>query len=716
MAQTATSAEDSQPDAIVVTARQRSELLQDVPLSITAFSSENLRDAGVERVDDIIQLTPNITFVNSQSPGTSFITIRGLTQNRNQPAPVAIVVDGVLQTSDREFAAGLLDIDSIEVVRGPQGALYGRNATGGAIIINTKRPTNYTEGHFQLGAANGGEFSAEGTISGPIIEDKLFARISGRVITRDGYFNNVVLSKKVDPLDDYTIQSLITYTPTPELTIDLHANYSQTRAGALNLTYQPANINADYTLNADDPFDYSRGDANDVNRTFYANNIGDSFREITSISARVAYEMDFATLTSVTAFTGVNEVFTSDQFPYTASRNSLAPGYLVDGGQSQYVTTKAISQELRLTSGDDGPLRWMVGGYFVGTNRFISTTTSEDLGFGVIKLKRTPQFDNPYNPTLSFIADNNHDRAWALFGNIEYDLTDRLEAGFALRYDRDNRKQFVSPYSTTGAPGATNKTHYDRLQPKVSLTYNVNDNVRLFASYGVGFRSGQFNQNGVGAAASTIGLDGVSDIAKQEETQSYEAGFKAQLFDRRLTLNGTLFRTDADNVQYFVFVGAISAQVLVNIDKVRITGGELEANLRLFEGLSANAGLGITDSKIRRYALNPAAVGNKAPFVPNKTVNAGLQYAIPVGNMTLTPRVDYELRGKQYWSPENITARKDLNLVNLRLTLAGPDDRFDLAGWVKNVGDLKYNEEYGSGGFAYAANPRTYGVTLRYNY
>lgn len=208
--------------------------------------------------------------------------------------------------------------------------------------------------------------------------------MSARIVNRDGYFDNVVLDRKVDPLKDYTIQSFISYTPTSDLTVDLHANYSRTRAGALNLTYQPANLNADYTLNASNPFDYSRADANQVNRTFYANNIGDSFREISSFAARVAYDMDFATLSSVTAYTGVNEVFTSDQFPYTASRNSTAPGYTVDGAQSQYVTTKAISQELRLTSRNKGPLRWMAGAYFVDTNRFISTTTSEDLGYGII--------------------------------------------------------------------------------------------------------------------------------------------------------------------------------------------------------------------------------------------------------------------------------------------------------------------------------------------
>ncbi|HZU64060.1 MAG TPA: TonB-dependent receptor [Novosphingobium sp.] len=703
---------------IVVSARQRAEKLQEVPVSVTAFTEKQLRDAGVKRVEDFIHMTPNITFVNSQNPGTSFITIRGLTQNRNQPAPVAIVVDGVLQSSDREFAAGLLDINDIEVVRGPQGALYGRNATGGAIIINTKKPTNLTEGHVEAGAASGDDYYGEATLSGPVIRDKLLGRISVRVQNREGYYDNIVLHQKVDPLKDVIIQSRLVYNATDRLTFDFKANYNRTTAGALNLTYQPANLNADgVTLNTANPFDYSRGDANQVNRTFYANNIGISKRTIASASLRSAYEFDFATLSSVTAFTHVEEGFASDQYPYTATRDAMVNGVMVgDGVQSQWTSSDAISEEIRLTSRANQRLRWMVGAYYVGNNHFISTSTSEDLGYGLVILEKVPQFNDPRIPTLSFLADDNHDRAWALFGNAEYDLTRRLELGVALRYDEDYRRQIVSPYNTAGSGGDVNNAHFGKLQPKFTLKYKALDNINLFTSWGQGFRSGQFNQNGVGAAAATIGLNGVSDVAKQEVTSSFEAGFKSSWLGNHLTVDGTYFHTAARNVQYFVFVSSISAQVLVNIDKVAINGGELEAALH-FGGFRLDVGAGITDATIKAYSLSPTDVGRKAPFVPNKTVQVGAQYTMPVsGALNLTGRIDYELRGKQFWSPENETARKDLNLVNLRLTLADSKGRWEMAGFVKNLTDLKYNEEYGSGGFAYAANPRSYGMSLRYNY
>jgi iron complex outermembrane receptor protein len=359
----------------------------------------------------------------------------------------------------------------------------------------------------------------------------------------------------------------------------------------------------------------------------------------------------------------------------------------------------------------------MFGAYGVGTDHFISTTTSEDLGHGIIGLERVPAFDSATNPTLSFLADNNHDRAWAVFGNVEYDVTKQLELGFALRYDDDHREQLVSPYNTAGSQNDVNHADFNKVQPKATIRYTVDPDLQFYASWGVGFRSGQFNQNGVGVAAASVGLIGVSDVAKAEVDTSYEGGFKSQWFGRRLTLDGAVFHTDAQNVQYFVFVAPISAQVLVNIDKVSITGGEVEANLRLLGGFSANAGLGITHTEITKYSLTPGDVGNKAPFVPDATGNIGLQYATPVADkFRLTARVDEEIIGKQYWDPENDTARKTLYLLSARVAVATIEKRWELSVFGKNLTNVLYNEEYGGGGFAYPANPRSFGAALRYSF
>ncbi|MGC6499425.1 MAG: TonB-dependent receptor plug domain-containing protein, partial [Henriciella sp.] len=159
-------------DKVLVTARKIQEDIQDAPLSVTAFSEETIREAGIGETADFIQLTSNVTLAESQSISTAFLTIRGLTQVRNGEMPVAVIVDDVLQFNNRQFVGQLFDVSQIEVVKGPQGALYGRNATGGAIIINTKAPGNEPEGYVGLGVGNGEEMSAEGSVSMPLIEDE----------------------------------------------------------------------------------------------------------------------------------------------------------------------------------------------------------------------------------------------------------------------------------------------------------------------------------------------------------------------------------------------------------------------------------------------------------------------------------------------------------------------------------------------------------------
>ena len=197
--QSGAEAETSNPADIIVTARYREERLQDVPIAVTAFSQEQIKDAKIDRVGDFINLTPNVTITQSESSGLSQISIRGITQVRNSEAPVAVVVDGVLQNNPRQFATELIDLASIEVLRGPQGALYGRNATGGAIIITTVQPTNDFAGHVRAGYATGNEYVGEASIMGPIVPDKLLFRI--RAVKKAKNNKYILLNAPNDNLD-----------------------------------------------------------------------------------------------------------------------------------------------------------------------------------------------------------------------------------------------------------------------------------------------------------------------------------------------------------------------------------------------------------------------------------------------------------------------------------------------------------------------------------
>jgi iron complex outermembrane receptor protein len=368
----------------------------------------------------------------------------------------------------------------------------------------------------------------------------------------------------------------------------------------------------------------------------------------------------------------------------------------------------------------------MIGAYGLQTDRFVSTTTGSDLGQGILALRREPAFASTTNPTLSWFADDNDNDSWALFGNVAYDVTPDLELAAAVRYDKDKRRQTVDPRNTGGVPpgcssaataSCVREASFDELQPKLSARYKISSDVQVYATWGRGFRSGEFNQFGTAAAAGAVGLVGVGDLVTPEKTDSAEIGFKSELLDRRLRLNAAIFDTTVKGQQYFVFVGAIGAQVLVNLDKVRIRGGELEIVASPLDGLDLYAGVGVSDSEIERYDINPVAVGNWAPYVPQTSYNAGAQYRFPLSSaLRLMTRVDFVSKGKQYWDPENSGPRDTVNLLNLRIALESADNHWVLSGGVDNATDEMYNAEFVLGGFAQPATPRVWSADLRYNF
>ncbi len=713
-------------NVIIVTARGRNESLLDVPISETVFNSQAIADANIQRADDFIALTPGVTFSNAQDAGTNFISIRGLSQTRNGEPPVAVVIDDVLQTYSGSFDQPLFDLESIEVLRGPQGALYGRNATGGAILITTKMPTNEYEGYVNAHVGTGEEFGGEVSVSGPIVEDRVLFRVSAKYTDRQGFFDNDFLDEKVDSLEDLALRGHLRFLPSDFVTIDLRGSLVRTKAGALNYTYQPAIV--DPATGLPTAFDFTINDADRVERTFFANNLGRDNRDIDQVSLRLNFDLGFADLNFVSAYDRITQSTGSDQFPYTAaSQITPSPAFpFFDATQSQFFDVETFSQEVRLTSKSDMAFRWMVGGYYLDTNRFVSSSIMSDLEQGFIRIRRQP-VTNPSNPLTSFIADDNDNEAWALFFNVAYDLADSLELSVAGRYDKDKRVQNVDPaqglydgagnvIAPVGQPGATNRATFDLFQPKVTLRYQPSNSATLYASWGKGFRSGQFNQNGVGAIAAGAGVNGVTDVLPQEETETLEAGFRTEI-GNRVNLSGAVYKTDISNAPYFVFIGAVSAQVLVPIDEIDIFGVEFEGSAELADGLTAYLGVSFTDAEIKQYSVNPALVGNEAPYIASNTINAGIQYRTDISNsLGLFIRTDFENRGRQFWDPENSTARSAIQLFNARVGIEDLDGRWSFTLSGTNIFDEVYNSEFVTGGFAHAGQPDAFRADLRFNF
>ena len=688
-------------EEIVVTSRRKAESLQEAPAAITAFTSQKIQDAGIERPADFVALTTNLTLIETQNAGNAFVVLRGITQNRNSEPSVAVVIDGVQQVNPAQFNQELFDIQQIEVLKGPQGAIYGRNAIGGAIVITTKKPGEETEGSISAGIDNGPGYKIRGSVGGPIGDSgKLKYRLSGAFIDTDGYINNEYLGEEADPYKDLSLRGRLIWDASDRLSVDLRASMSRLRTQAFY-----------YNIVTD---------VNDTSLPVRVNNAGQNDRDMNSVSMQINYDVGGGTITSTTSFDTLEEILTGDAFDFLPIEESLFYQILgVDLNQSQFLDVESWSQDLRFASDSDGPLRWMVGGYMIGTKRYISTGNLVDLGQGVTPVYREPS-TNPNNPQSTFLADEQDNFAWAVYADATYDLTDKLELNASIRYDEDEREQTTltpTEYlpNVEGIPGAISgevrTVTFSEWQPKITLRYLVNDDLTFYGGYSTGFRSGGFNQSGVGAIAVANGIVGVNDIFEAEVAKTFELGFKSELLNNRLTLNGNVFTTKSENSYFFVFLAANSTQNLGTVPEGRLKGMELDASYRAAPGLDFNLGFGYTDSEIKQFQ-DSSVIGNKLPGVSEMTLNLGVQYSTEIADgVTLVTRADYQRIGKTWWDLPNSTVRNPVDLVDARISVEWGDG-WAVTAWSRNLFNEKYNAEFSPGGFVFKAKPRRYGLDI----
>ena len=705
----APAADETEDQGIIVTGLRREESLQDTPAAVTAFNSEAISNAGIERPADFIALTPNVNLVETQNAGNAFVIIRGITQNRNSEPSVAVIVDGVQQVNAAQFNQDLFDIEQIEVLKGPQGGLYGRNAIGGAIIITTKKPTDEFAGNITAGVDNGFGYFLRGGVSGPIAENVKF-RVAGSWYDTEGFIPNTFLGEDADPVEDFSLRANLLVEATDRLTFDLRGSMNQLRTQGLY-----------YNI------------VNDVNTIadVEVNNRGQNDRDIYNLSLKVEYAGDNAVLTSISSYDTLEEVLTGDAFDFRPIPQSFffnlfeqifGPGNGFDLNQSQFLDVEAFSQEVRLASPEDGrAFNWMVGGYLIDTNRFISTGNMIDTGNGVFPVFRTPS-TNPLNPQFSFLSDGQENFAWALFANAGYELSPEFRVDASLRYDRDRRRQTtltpqgflpVVPGVPQAQSGEVRTAVFDDWQPKITLTYEPNPDLTIYGGYSRGFRSGGFNQTGVGAEAINNAIVGVGDIFRAETADTFEIGAKAQLGPVRLA--GAAYTTLSKNSYFFVFLAQSSTQNLGNIPETRINGFELEASAEVLPNLDINAAIGVTDSEIKDFP-DASVIGNEAPQISRYTLNLGAQYAGPISDsLDGLLRIDYRRTGKTWWEPFNTTVRNPVDIVDARAGVT-MDNGLSITAFASNLFNEIYNAEFSPGGFVFRARPRRYGVEIGFKF
>jgi iron complex outermembrane receptor protein len=731
-------ADEVEVGEIVVTARRLSENLQDVPAAVTVLTTQALERTGARMALDFAELTSGVTMqVGATEPGDASINIRGLNGARDAENNVALVIDGVLRTSAVATTQPQGVISQVEIIKGPQGALYGRNASAGAIVITTQKPTDRFSGQAKASAGNDNTYLLSGLLSGPITDQVGFT-VNAEYSKSDGFYRNSFIqsdsNQRVYPGNSRNAASIDNYekiyafgrlliTPSDETEIDIKANYGYQEAGSINYNavFHLPGLAAAF---GDPVFDLPVSDHKFV---FTNNTEAESWQKSYGGSVRLSQDLDFGSLIGFAAYSNIRSDFigggTSGAFGFfanqptcIATRAATAPAVTGLPNQEPFTTyfdafgfaqpyspstcdgiqyndrrQKDVVTELRLVSPDNGSaLSWQVGSSYIYIDRRVCINLTLDTG---LSASRQCYTTDPRFPTESLVDDNFETDVYAVFASTEYEATDALTLGLALRYDVEARNTsnnvpvnartrwvgnartgyptgtatrpanyFLNPgldpaYNPSGILAPRSKT-FKQLQPKVSLTYQPSDDTTLFANWGIGFKAGGFNNAGteaivngyfnapVSAGGINAGLT-VGDVFQKEVDSAYEAGIKGRLFDR-LSYELVGFYTDVKDMQFFeFFVGEFGLlRSVSNIDKVRIFGAETTLNFRIVPGYSLFASANYTDSKIKKNSSRPYTVGNKSPYTPDYTINFGAEALEPItDDLSFVSRVDVRVTG-----------------------------------------------------------------------
>ncbi len=664
-------------EEIIVTSRYRAEKLSAIPDSITAFTAADIERHRIERINGVAALTPNLRFSDDQEVGISTLVIRGVRQNRGtgQP-PVSFRIDGVSATNNLLTTQELFDIESVDVLRGPQGALYGRNAIGGAVLISTRQPTTDPEYGFRVSAAEGNDYILAASASGPLGSDKLQYRAAMRLQDRDGQLENAYLdNQKVDFKESQSFRGHLIYRATDALSIDLRAQLSNQEGGSGY--FMPGSEGVLPLPPPAEPIFFG-------NPTYeiQSNRIGESFVDFSEFSAKIDYEFNWGTLTSITSFTDVESGNDQDLDQTLVEAINII---VIDNSET-------LAQEFRLTSNADQALRWVAGVYFFDQDRFRSLATTF-LGF-------------PVPPAAQDLKLRNY----AAFGNMSYDLTGDLELTLAFRYDEETPEDLTQGRSET----------FTELQPKASLAYSFREGLLGYVTVGKGFRAGGFNNLSEGSNFAP-GFD-------QESLISYETGLKWSAYDGRLRSAMSLFLTDYTDQQFFLF-DQTGTQANINVPKSELWGGELEVTALPTDSLQVDFAFGYTNSEIKEYedvqgVLVPPEeiLGSKVPGAPVWTLNLGVQHTAALSSsLDLVSRLDYEHRDKTYWTLDNLDTQEAYDLVNLSFSLERENWAARL--FVNNLLDEQYIEWFFAARFiglpadiAWPSAPRQVGLEFTYRY
>lgn len=697
----ASAAEDGYAvETIVVTAQKTSENLQRTPLSITALTSSVLESKGVNNASDLQFTVPNLTLFKRGDLNPNFI-IRGINtgaRNIGFESGLGVYVDGVYMGRTSSFTQGLSDVARVEVLRGPQGTLFGKNTIAGAINIVTETPGNTPHGELFVEAGNYKLRRSEGGLRGPIIADRLYGKLSWFSSQHDGYLSNRRSAgtgpRAVGSEDAKGARGELRWEATDKLALTLRGDYAHN----------------DQISNDSEIF--SGLGATPGPRTVDVNRSNVEKRTIKGLSLTANYELPGGfELVSITARRGLRYAIPDMDLDDT-SLDLLITDY--DDRLNQF------SQEIRLQSPRGEDFTYVAGLYYFDQDGKSdrSVLLGADSGLSGLALRAQSRVDT---------------RSFAAFVSGTYRFTDALSVTAGLRYTREKKKLQFSQQGVPFLPynnivDARDRIADDDVSPTLTIDYRFTPDVFGYARVSRGFKSGGWNADFVASSAPIFSADSIQ--FGSERIVVYEAGLKTMLFDRRLRFNAAVFEQRYNDIQVTQFVGGAAGFRTTNAGAARSRGVELDFNAVPLTGLTLDGGLGYSDAVYTDFR-NATAAGDDFTGAslggPKWTANLGGEYRLPItsaGDMIL--RADYAYRSASPASPTDRESRlKGFSVVNLRVGFeAGQgwsifafannlfDDTYVISRGRSSdldiIGQTQIREDYGA--------PRTYGVRLGYRF
>ncbi|WP_375402976.1 TonB-dependent receptor [uncultured Sphingomonas sp.] len=695
---------DSALQDIVVTAQRRSENLQDVPIVVSSVSGDRLKDSGISNLAQISTLVPGLTL--RQAAGSVQTSIRGVGSSINGGEnTAAIYIDDVYLPLQRDGLRELPDVEQIAVLKGPQGTLFGRNATAGVIQITTREPTKDLTVTADATVGNYETVRFNGFVSGGLSEN-IRASLSAQYEEQGkGYGRNLITGGGASQLlHSFAIRGKLLFEPTDQTSITLAGDYLDRDANLHALHPTPGTS-----------FVLPLGPLG--SRRDYYSNVNSNFKlESGGGSLKIEHELDFATVKSVSAYRQSTARNIFDALPQGI------PAFYVEFPRSP---ANSFSQELQLNSSPGSAFRWSAGAFYF---RARDANRPQNLIFFPSLI---PGSTDPSVPSLT-IETFGRERTESVAGyaQADIDLTPRTTLTLGGRFTYEKRRvrgqTNLQLFGGVTVPGeeVAQSTTANKPTWRVALNHEFDDDVMVYASYNRGFKSGGFNIASPAAPA-----------YEPEQLDAYEVGIKSELFDRRLRLNIGGFYYDYNNIQVTQFIDG--GNLISNGAKARLYGVDVDLLARLTSKLTLSGGLSIVDNKFVEYlnalgatpnAFPPGgttqaafdASGNRLPGAQKYTANLLADYVTDASFGKLNFNVTANYNGKLFFEPDNFIRQDDYVMLNASVRLTSLDGRYSLTAWGRNL----TNELIVTGGatlsfaslVAYEAPPRIYGVTAGFRF